>query len=148
MIAKVAALFAFVFGAEAFSDPGVPPAIQFSYDYTEDTEGMQGNGTLKTEANHFGKYVFHTAHPGLTSQFTLSCEVLNKGTHVPTIRAVYTDDTPEDYYGTIVVNSGCSVYIQSSHRTHSCCLPGSDVHSSSLSGSATSYTEMVATITV
>jgi len=90
--------------------------IKYSYDFTSDEPGMKGAGTLK---NLGGKQVVFRGHPGKSWAFTLSCQGLSGGG----VRAVFTDATPEEYYGNDATGTGCSTFEMSSHRTLSCCLP-------------------------
>jgi hypothetical protein len=94
--------------------------IKYSYDFTSDEPGMKGAGTLK---NFGGKQVFFRGHPGKSWAYTLSCQQVLTG--VPGqygVRAVFTDATPEEYYGNEATGTGCSTFEMSSHRTLSCCL--------------------------
>jgi hypothetical protein len=96
--------------------------VKYTYDFTDDSPGMKGAGTLK---NFNGRQVFFRGNPGLSPEsFTLSCERVITG--VPgqlAVMAIYTDDTPEDYPGPVAKDHGCSTITMDSHSTLSCCLP-------------------------
>jgi len=91
--------------------------ITYSYDYTADAPGMKGEGTLKNFPG--GKQVVFRGFPGKSWGFTLSCQGLSGGG----VRAIYTDATPEEYYGNEATGSGCSNFRGGSHSHFSCCLP-------------------------